>query len=167
MQQEILFTEEQKFKQWWLWLVILGLNGFFLFLAYQQLILKKQVGNRPITDNGLLISIGIIVLITLMFFYTKLKTCIKKDGIYVQFFPFHFSYKYYGWETVAKVYVRTYNPLGEFGGWGLRYSFTGNGTAYNVSGDKGLQLELNTGKKILIGTNKAAELEKVLNQLHR
>lgn len=166
MQQAVLFTEDQRFKQWWLWLIILGLNGFFLFLAYQQLILKKQVGDRPMSDSGLLIAASIILLVTLMLFYTRLSTRIKKDGIYVKFFPFHFTYKYYSWEMIAKAYVRTYSPLGEYGGWGLRYSLSGNGMAYNVSGNKGLQLELNTGKKILIGTDKPVELEAALNQLN-
>lgn len=166
MQQAVLFTEDQRFKQWWLWLIILGLNGFFLFLAYQQLILKKQVGDRPMNDSALLIAASIILLVTLMLFYTRLSTHIKKDGIYVKFFPFHFAYKYYSWEMIAKAYVRTYSPLGEYGGWGLRYSLSGNGMAYNVSGNKGLQLELNTGKKILIGTDKPAELEAALNQLN-
>lgn len=166
MQQVVLFTEDQRFKQWWVWLIILSMNGFFLSMVYQQLILKKQVGDRPITDSGLLIASGAILLVTLLFFYTRLSTRIKKDGIYVKFFPFHFSYKHYSWEMIEKAYIRTYSPLGEYGGWGLRYSISGKGMAYNVSGNKGLQLELNTGKKILIGTNKAAELEAVLNQLN-
>ncbi|WP_316811333.1 DUF6141 family protein [Pedobacter heparinus] len=166
MQQAVLFTEDQKFKQWWVWLIILSMNGFFLSMVYQQLILKKQVGDRPMADTGLLIASGTILLVTLLFFYTRFSTRIKKDGIYVKFFPFQFSYKHYNWEMVAKAYIRTYSPLGEYGGWGLRYSISGKGMAYNVSGNKGLQLELNTGKKILIGTNKAAELEAVLNQLN-
>ena len=71
---------------------------------------------------------------------------------------------------IAKAYVRTYSPLGEYGGWGLRYSLSGNGMAYNVSGNKGLQLELSNGKKVLFSTNKLEELELFLfnfNSRHR
>ena len=31
MDKEVLFTERQRFKQWWLWLILLGVNGLFLF----------------------------------------------------------------------------------------------------------------------------------------
>ncbi|SDL02555.1 hypothetical protein SAMN04487898_11451 [Pedobacter sp. ok626] len=75
------------------------------------------------------------------------------------------AYKHYSWDVIDKYYIRTYSPLGEYGGWGIRYSMSGQGMAYNVSGNKGLQLELNNGKKILIGTNNPTELEAALTKL--
>ena len=53
----------------------------------------------------------------------------------------------------------------EYGGWGLRGGFflnKGKGTAYNVSGNIGIQLEFVNGKKILIGTHKRDEVDRVL-----
>jgi hypothetical protein len=37
--------------------------------------------------------------------------------------------------------------------------------AYNISGDKGLQLEFTDNKKLLIGTNKPEELNEVLSKI--
>jgi hypothetical protein len=63
---------------------------------------------------------------------------------------------------LTKSYVRQYSPIAEYGGWGLRLGLFGKGQAYNVSGDKGLQLEFTTGQRLLIGTNKPEELNTVL-----
>ena len=41
---------------------------------------------------------------------------------------------------------------------------TGWGKAYNVSGNRGLQLELSSGKKILIGSQRADELARILQE---
>lgn len=165
VQQEVLFIEDQRFRQWWLWLIILGTDAVFLFWVCKQLILKVQVGDNPMSDSALLASTLGIILVTLLLFYTRLTTQIKKDGIYLKFFPFQWSYKHYSWDMIDKCYVRTYSPLGEYGGWGIRYSMSGQGMAYNVSGNKGLQLELNNGKKILIGTDNPTELEAALTKL--
>ena len=55
----------------------------------------------------------------------------------------------------------------EYGGWGLRYGFFGKGRALNVSGNTGLQIEFNNGKRLLIGTNKPRELKEVLTKLNQ
>ena len=40
------------------------------------------------------------------------------------------------WSEITKAEIRTYDPIGEYGGWGLRYSFNKKkGNAVNVSGD--------------------------------
>ena len=95
----------------------------------------------------------------------RLDTKISKEGIYVRFFPFHLKYKHYAWDKLTKSYVRQYSPISEYGGWGLRLGLFGEGKAYNVSGDKGLQLEFIDNKKLLIGTNKPKELTETLNQI--
>jgi hypothetical protein len=42
----------------------------------------------------------------------------------------------------------------------------GSGTAYNIAGNVGLQIQLkNKGKKILFGTQNQAQMQQVLNQL--
>ncbi len=44
----------------------------------------------------------------------------------------------------------------EYGGWGIRYGM--KGMAYNVSGNRGVQLEFETGKRLLIGSQRPEEL---------
>jgi hypothetical protein len=52
--------------------------------------------------------------------------------------------------------VRTYSPLREYGGWGIRGPRKRR--AYNVSGDEGVQLVLVDGCVVLIGSQRANEL---------
>ncbi len=165
MDNEILFTERQKFKQWWLWLILLGTNGLFLFGFFKQVVSGQKFGDKPMSDTGLLIATGLIFLLTLLFVNFRLDTQIKMDGIYVRFFPFHLKFKYYSWEIISKSYIRSYSAITEYGGWGLRLGLFGKGLAYNVSGNKGLQLEFKSKNKVLIGTNKADELAEVLNKI--
>ncbi|MEZ0007558.1 hypothetical protein ABH942_002940 [Flavobacterium sp. 28YEA47A] len=165
MANEILFTERQRFKQWWLWLILLGINGLFLVGVFKQVVSGQQFGDKPMSDIGLLITAGLTILLTILFVNFRLDTLIKKDGIYVRFFPFHLKFRYYAWEKLTKSFVRQYSPIAEYGGWGLRYGFLGKGKAFNVSGDKGLQLEFIDNKKLLIGTNKPDELTEVLERI--
>ena len=69
------------------------------------------------------------------------------------------------WEEIKKVYVRNYDPISEYGGWGLKGGFFWNkekGKCVNISGDIGLQIEFKNGKKLLIGTQKKEEATSVL-----
>jgi len=51
--------------------------------------------------------------------------------------------------------AREYKPIREYGGWGIRYVI--GGIAYNVYGNKGVQLILKNKKKVLVGTQKPEE----------
>lgn len=167
MNNEVLFSEQQRFRQWWFWLILLGINALFLLGTYKQVIGGQQFGDKPMSNEGLIFATGLIVLFTVLFVFARLETQVKKDGIYVRFFPFHISFKYYSWDKISKSFVRKYRPLSEYGGWGLRLGFFGKGVAYNVSGDMGLQLQFTDQKKLLIGTDKPEELIEVLNKINQ
>lgn len=164
METELLFSETQKFKQWWLYLILLGLPGIFLYGIFKQVIGGQQFGNSPMSNTALIVTTVITFLLSISFFVFRLDTKIKKDGIYVRFFPIHLSFRYYAWNKISKCYVRQYNAMAEYGGWGFRLGLFGKGRAFNMSGNKGLQLEFSNNKKLLIGTNKPEELTKVLNE---
>lgn len=154
-----VFKEEQRFRQVWL-MVLLG----FSLLVPVGLIIKEYIkDNTSMTTNEFLGSlIGIIASVLLIFIF-KLSTRIDEKGIHYQFFPFHFSMKTLLWSEITKAEIRTYDPIGEYGGWGLRYSFNKKkGNAMNVSGDIGIQLTLKNGKKLLIGTQKKEAVSSVL-----
>jgi len=167
MNQKIHFSEQQKFKQWWIWLILFGINGLLMFGIFTQVVAGHSFGDKPMSDSGLLISAGFIFSFTVVFLNLRLETFIKNDGIHVRFFPFHIKFKHYPWESISRSYVREYSPLMEYGGWGLRMGLFGKGTAFNVSGSMGLQLEFTNSKKLLIGTNKPEELITALNKIER
>jgi hypothetical protein len=165
MNNEILFSETQKFRQWWLWLIILGTNVIIILVLGGILKSDADIKDMSGTELFLVTLVGPVVSI-LFLIIPKLETRIQEDGIYVRFFPFHLSFRHYSWTDISKAYVRKYSPLREYGGWGIRFGF-GNGKAFNVRGNNGLQIEFNNKRKLLIGTNKPEELEAVLKTIRR
>ncbi len=159
----VLFREVQRFRQPWLWIVIL-LPVMFLVSAFgyamiQQLILGKPCGNRPLSDVALLIvggsSILLCVGICYIFYTAALVAEVRSDGIYVRFFPFHRSFVRIPFSEIGAYKVVTYDALRKYGGWGIR---TGKRVVvYNVSGSCGVQLELLDGGQVLIGSQRAEE----------
>lgn len=153
------FQEEQRFKQWWIYLAPAFLFVLSAFVTFQQLIYDQPVGNNPI-PNG---EIWILWVFTLGTFWlvwaVQLITVIDQAGIHVRLKPF--TKASFSWDQIEKVYLRKYKPLREYGGYGLRYGGK-YGKAYNISGDEGIQLELKNGKKVLIGTRRWADVDKVL-----
>lgn len=154
-----LYFEVQKFRKWWLWITMLGVNSIFVYGLIQQIFLGKPFGNNPMNDTGLSLAAFFMLILSLLVFNMRMETQIKPDGIYLRFFPFHFKYKFFPWSDINKAYVRQYNPIKEYGGWGLRVG------AFNVSGNMGLQLEFKNGKALLIGSQKPEEVKLILFKL--
>lgn len=168
MVSNMIFIEKQKFRQWWVMLVLLGLNAIIVIAIFSQLIFEKPFGQNPMSNFGLILTAFFVLLFSAFIFIIRLETRIGAEGIHVCFFPFHLKFKKFSWDEISQCYVREYAPIGEFGGWGLRFGLFGQGNAWNVAGNKGLQIEFKNGKKLLIGTQKpelmAEALEKIKNQ---
>ncbi|HHB52059.1 MAG TPA: hypothetical protein ENK75_03300 [Saprospiraceae bacterium] len=162
MDDKIYYTEHQKFTQWWLWLLILSLNLFFIVNLFKSI----GVDHTDTPDTKILFIVSVLnILLTVLFFSIRLDTRIKKSGIEVRLFPFRRNYKHFYWDKIAKIYTRVYKPILEYGGWGVRYG--SKGKALNISGNKGLQIEFTTGKKLLIGTQNPEEINRILKQLNK
>ena len=153
------FKEEQKFTQWWLWLILIPVGMLPIFGIYKQLILEEQFGDKPMSDLGLIVFSIFVFSFIGFFFIMKLKTSIDKNGIQMIFFPFRRIRV--EWNEIKNMKVVNY---GFVGGWGIRF-WPKYGTIYNVKGNKGLAIELKNGKKFLIGTQKEAELNNVVEEM--
>ena len=104
--------------------------------------------------------LGFGVLLPLFFYKLKLITQVRQDGLYIKFAPVHFSFKKIQLDDLNKHYVRTYNPIKEYGGWGIKYGKMGK--VYIVSGDRGMQLEFIDRKNFLIGSQKSEQLDSAI-----
>jgi hypothetical protein len=153
-----MYTETQRFTQWWLWLILIGVWSSMVY---------SIITAPPQTNAAVYVSCGIGILLPLLFWQMRLITRITQDGIYVRFIPFHFKEKFFPWETITASYIRTYSPLKEYGGWGIKYIFNGNGLVYNVAGSVGLQLNFKDGEPVLIGTQKGEEIKVKLVEMGR
>jgi hypothetical protein len=158
MNNKILFKETQKFKQWWLWLILIVVTANSMWVT----IYEFRSNQGDILEYIVLPLILLLIPLSIILFilFIKLETEIKEDGIYVRLFPIHKQFRFYAWEVIEQAYVRTYKPLQEYGGWGLR-GF-GNNRALNISGKEGFQLIMQDGRKLLIGTQRPQEIAAVL-----
>jgi len=160
MSSAILFREVQQFRQWWLWLLIAPGPLVIWYRTFRYLIHETH---PPPSGLQLLSWVFAGLGLPLLFYSIRLVTEVRNDGVYLRFYPFHWSFLRFPFDSIKHVEARTYSPIGEFGGWGIRYGW--NGKAYNVSGNQGIQLELNNGKRILVGSQRPLDFLAALRSL--
>ena len=166
MNQRDSFSEVQRFRQTWIWVLILPISSFLIILfgygMFKQLILGHPWGSRPLSDTALAIMGPLWILfgigLAYLFYSMKLITEVRNDGLYIRFFPL--THQKIPFEDIRRCEARTYSPIREFGGWGIRYGRKAK--AYNVSGNQGVQLELSNGKRLLIGSGRPEELARAI-----
>jgi hypothetical protein len=167
MANEIIFEERQRFHQWWLWTLLASVNLIFFYGIYRQIYCGESFGTNPASNTWLIIITVCCLALSAFVLNFRLDTQIKSEGIYFRMFPIHFAFRFYSWDRIEKSWVRKYNPIGEYGGWGYRFGFLGSGKAYNISGNMGIQLVLKDGKHVLLGTRKPEEARAALRKLDR
>ena len=144
------FSEVQRFTQRWLWVLIilnmLILVAIFGYGLVEQLIFGKPWGDRPVSDMTLILNGSAVLAFSasmIYIFYTlRLITEVRDDGLYIRFYPFRG--KIIPYHSIKSCQARTYKPLLEYGGWGIKYGR--NGKAYNILGNRGVQLMLDNEK---------------------
>jgi hypothetical protein len=170
--EKVLFKEEQRFTQWWLWLImaitLLSVLIPFAYGIYSQKVLDKPFGENPMSTGGLVVtgisSVLIVGVILLLLFGARLKTRITYEGIFVSYPPIINKWKKYVPDEIDKYEVRAYKANREFGGYGIK-SRRKYGQSYTISGNTGLQLYFKNGKKLLIGTQKKQAIEYAMGKL--
>lgn len=165
----IIYREEQRFAGWLRWLVNITMAAAVLLSVFA---LRKEFAGQNPPDTPRLITaviagIGVPILIAVLFFSLKLETEVRSDGLYVRYIPMHIHFRRFTPDDLSECYARQYKPIREYGGWGIRCGLFGRGRAYNVSGNKGVQLVFNNGKKLLIGSQRAEELEQAIRSIIR
>lgn len=142
--------EIQKFDQKWIkYLLTFILIGLILGMI--------------LVDNSFMVGIIITAPILVLFIMMRLITVIDSKGMSVRYFPIYINEKRIPWENIENIYVKKYQPIKEFGGWGIRISFK-NGMAFSTKGNYGIQIVLKNGKKILIGTQKPYDAQNIISQ---
>ena len=145
------FSESQLFPTW----LRYGLLMITIFSVAIMIFTK--------THPLLTVSTAVILaIVSITFFIWKLETNIDTRRITIEIKPF--MKKSFPIEDITEWKVRQYGPIAEFGGWGVRYGFKDT-TAYNVSGNIGLDLVINEKTKLLIGTQKGQEIKRILKNV--
>jgi hypothetical protein len=165
---EVFFHEEQQFDRGWTMLILvsslapLAIIGAGLFM---QLVLNRPFGDRPAPD-GLLIALFLAILalnvvLCWMFLAARLTTEVRPDGLFIRFQPFHRHERRI--DGIRSWKARDYRPIREYGGWGIRWTWRGD-RAFNVGGSRGVELVLEEGGRLMIGSKRADELAAALDR---
>ena len=147
MDTDPVYREVQRFRQRWLW-------GLFGGLA----LLMGLFG--PVAALGLAIlgAVGVFI------YSIRLRTEVRADGIYVQLWPLHQSYRQISWDEIEHYEARRYEPLREFGGWGIRWA--PGKLAYSAGGNHGAWIQRTDERSILIGSQRAEEFVSAIDELN-
>ncbi|HOG64906.1 MAG TPA: DUF6141 family protein [Spirochaetota bacterium] len=168
-----LFHEEQKFRNPWI-LLPLGLMacaalGFAIWALVRQLGLGLPAGSKPVDNTTLILITSVQVVVWgsvfALIWFARLITEVHPDGVYLRYRPFHLKPRFIPLGETDRVEVRDYHPVREYGGWGLRRGWKKR--AYSVSGRQGLEILRDDGRRIMIGTQRPAEMAAAVARIHQ
>ena len=119
------------------------------------------VFSRP--GDALLLAIApvVVVLVASLISLSHLDVDVTDRGVSIAF-RYLWPTRRIGFAEIVGLEVRRYNPLLEYGGWGVRLGPRGWG--YMTSSSEGVQLRLRKGLPVLIGSAHPRELEAAIRE---
>ncbi|UYZ59107.1 hypothetical protein [Hymenobacter latericus] len=159
MNSTVVYLENQRFLRHW-WPLLLLPAVIALLPAALQL-----TGLRHNAEYVSWVGGATALLVAFLLLTLRLETRLDAAGVHYRMAPLHRTWRHRAWSQISRAYVRSYSPLGEYGGWGLRG--LGSNRALNIAGFDGLQLELHDGSRLLLGTQRPAKLQQALDALSR
>ncbi|CAN5275799.1 hypothetical protein BH09BAC4_BH09BAC4_49940 [soil metagenome] len=143
------FTETQRFRQGWVWLIM----GFSVLIFLGSLS-TVDAWNKPI---AWLSTMPLLLIVGLLYAW-QLDTQLDSEGIHYRIFPI-FPWRTIPWRVIQSTSVVQYSYVG----YGIRWGF--EGWVYNVAGDKGIRVLFDANRRITIGTQRSDEVQHFLDQL--
>jgi hypothetical protein len=139
------FREEQRFRGSWLWLVIAIPVAFVVWALL-------ATPGRP--ASAVIAVVGVAVAVGALFAFAYLETTVTDDAVIV---------KFHGLLPTRRItldditeYAPMHYTMWDSGGWGVHFGLAG--LTYNVSGNEGIHFRLRNGSRVLVGTQRPAEL---------
>lgn len=131
-----------------------------IYCIYAWYIAGIRVDKVAADDTtGQLIVLGLMGFTILFMLSMRLYTKVDSEGIHFKYIPFIWQWRKYSWYDIASCEIKTFDPLSDFGGWGIKKSWKGKPAnwSYTVKGDRGIYIALKNGKTLIIGTQKGDE----------
>lgn len=155
MDSKVLFQEDQYFRQNKLIYVVYVVIG--ILIAGLMYLIKNET-----IDIFSMVALPLLLVVFISLATAKFSISITKEKISFKFF-YIFPKKEILFNDIKNIYVKTYDPISDFGGYGFRIS--GNRTLYSTSGNTAIVIEKKNGKIVYLGTQKADEFEQIKNIL--
>ena len=155
------FHEVQALRQWHARLVLAMPPAAMLFIAVRQLVFHRPWGSPPMSNGGVLFLTVLLLAVYIRLITVRLVTDIRSGELSVGLEGL-WRKRRVPLAGIRSAIEVQYDPAAEYGGYGIRSN--ANGLAYIASGNRGVQVELNDGRKLLIGSQRAGELTRSITQ---
>jgi len=127
-----------------------------VFVVVSVVTVVEVVAGRPAEVWLVVVGPLVVLLVALLLSLSHLDVDVTDDGLTVAF-RYVWPARRIVFSEIVGLEVRRYNPLLEYGGWGVRLGPKGWG--YMTGGNEGVQLRLRKGLPVLIGSARPRELE--------
>jgi hypothetical protein len=150
-----VFHEEQAFRQRHARVALATPPAAILFITLRQLVWHHPWQTPPISNGDLLFLSVLLVAVYIRLVTVRLVTDLRATEVVVGLRGL-WRKREIPLDQVRAARVVEYDPVRDFGGYGFRAGT--RGLAYIASGNRGVELELRDGRKILIGSQDPEEL---------
>lgn len=162
-QAQTEFSETQYMRdQRWIMLIVVGIALLVWWGFIEQIILDKTWGNNPEPDWIVWITWLIFGIAFPIFFY-KLKLTITLYPEYIDINYNPLTKRQIAYDQIAQAKATEYSPIKEYAGWGVK-GWSSQKMAYNVKGNQGVELTLQDGRIVMLGSQKATALELAISK---
>jgi len=166
---QLLFREDQQFRQPWLWVFLLmgsavamGTVVFFIM----QLLTEGNADANPTMPLWVVLALGAVLFfanagVVALFGFARLQTEVTTAGLFLRFIPFHRKVRKIVLDEVTGVEAVRAKPWAHYGGYGIRRARMAS--AYIVNGDVGVRINYENGCHIFLGTQHPKELKAAID----
>jgi hypothetical protein len=162
--EAVVFSETQTVRQRFTAVLLAFPPAALVFITCRQVIWHKPWGTPPSSDGGLIFLTVLLVAVYIRLITVKMVTELRPHEVVVELRGL-WRRRQIPLEEVVSAEPVSYDPVADFGGYGIR---TGRlGTAYIARGNSAVYLVVGGGQRILIGSQHAAELARKIMELRK
>lgn len=166
----VIFKEQQRFSNWILWLLLISMAVGVWFWFIASVILSTGVSSgleESITPVWFVVLVWLVlgVLIPIFVFMLRFDLKIENGEIVFQYFPFHMKPKRLSIKEIQNYKIVRFDPLGDYGGWGVRKKT--NTIGYITPSDRGVIVLLDGEMQLTFGTDEPKDLYMAIDKIHK
>ncbi len=161
---DVHFRETQPMNRvGWVMFFVAALAALMWYTLVMQVFMGQPVGTSPGPDwMVILFWLLFGIFFPLAFYFLQMEVVVDPQAVRIRYRPF--VDRTIPLVEISDCGARTYNPVREYGGWGIR-GMMGSKRAYTTTGTEGVELMLRDGEQIMIGSQHAELLAKAINDL--
>lgn len=145
-------------------LLLLPLTVLLTVGIVKQIVYGIPFGKQHAPDWLLaLIWVSVGLVIPAFFFSSRMEVEIQKEKMLIQIRYIPLKRRHIALSSIQKAEVWEFNPIRDYGGWGIRLG--NSGWAYTARGNQGVMLTLEDGERLLIGSQNPELLFRELMKL--